>query len=120
MAFLKRLSMCAIQCSAPIAAGLLLLISEVCKVRQPLLSMLINSEQLAAEAQGGDGEASGGGDDDNAENDSNEGDEDEGANWHMLGNFDASKREPAYAVSRRPGRWWGGVESFYYLKILII
>ena len=87
MAFLKRLAMCATQSTPPIAAGLLFLISEVYRARRGLVAMMTEMEQVKDDLQDAGG------------------DEDDHPSSQVMGNFDASKREPAYAASARPALW---------------
>lgn len=77
MAFVKRIMICSTQSSPPIAAGLLFLISEVCKVRKELLTMITKSEDVA-----------------NAEDE-----------YHKIGNFDAGKLAPEYSCTATPSMW---------------
>jgi hypothetical protein len=86
MAFLKRLGICALQSSPPIAAGLLFLLSEVYRARPNLLNMLTSEEHLVAHSFKKEGKSK----DDNEE-------QEDGMLSHALGNFEASKREPAFA-----------------------
>ena len=94
MAFLKRLGICALTSSAPITAGLLFLIAEVYRARPNLLVMLTSEERLVAHGTFRDGKEQY--DDD---------DGDGGTASHQLGNFEASKREPSFAVSGTPAMW---------------
>lgn len=94
MAFLKRLGICALTSSAPITAGLLFLIAEVYRARPNLLVMLTSEERLVAHGTFRDGKEQY--DDD---------DGDGSAASHQLGNFEASKREPSFAVSGTPAMW---------------
>jgi ribosome biogenesis protein MAK21 len=98
MAFLKRLGICALQSSAPIAAGLLFLISEVYRARPNLLVMMTCGETLVPHKVHREGKPKGKQGDDDEEG------EDESSN-HQLGNFEASKREPAFAVTGTPALW---------------
>jgi ribosome biogenesis protein MAK21 len=85
-AFLKRLCICSTQATPPVAAGLLFLISEVLASRKSLRKMLSGAEQpeaASSSAGAGDDASEGGGG---------------GSTAHILGNFDASKREPDFAV----------------------
>lgn len=102
MAFLKRLGICALQSSAPIAAGLLFLMSEVYRARPNLLKMMTSVEVIAAlkvnnEEKNGKKKGS-------KEEDSDDEGED-GSSSHQLGNFEASKREPAFSVTDTPALW---------------
>jgi ribosome biogenesis protein MAK21 len=106
MAFIKRLALCSLQSSAPIAAGLAFLISEVCHARPTLLEMLKCTEDNLSKARSGSMASA------NDEEDADEGgdaDDDEsngkGSATDRLGNFEASKREPSFAVSSTPALW---------------
>jgi CBF/Mak21 family len=92
MAYLKRLGICALQSSAPIAAGLLFLMSETYRARPKLLAMMTQEEGLVAHKGYADSLGAG------AEMKDKE-DQEGGAASHQLGNFEASKREPAFAAS---------------------
>lgn len=94
MAFLKRLGICALTSSAPITAGLLFLTAEVYRARPNLLIMLTSEERLVAHGTFRDGK----------EQYDDEDGEDSTAS-HQLGNFEASKREPSFAVSGTPAMW---------------
>ena len=94
MAFLKRLGICALTSSAPITAGLLFLMAEVYRARPNLLVMLTSEERLVAHGSFRDGKEQY--DDDDGE---------DGTASHQLGNFEASKREPSFAVSGTPAMW---------------
>ena len=98
MAYLKRLGICALQSSAPIAAGLLFLMSETYRARPNLLAMMTQEEGLVAHKGYADSNAAGA---ETKDKDDQEG----GAASHQLGNFEASKREPAFAVSGTPALW---------------
>jgi len=90
-AFLKRLVMCATHSSAPIAAGLLMLVSEVLQNRPSLTTMMNTVDVSEAE----DADQASNSDDDNDNN----------AAMHRLGTFDGAKREPLYACSAQPSMW---------------
>jgi ribosome biogenesis protein MAK21 len=94
MAFLKRLGICALTSSAPITAGLLFLTAEVYRARPNLLVMLTSEERLVAHGTFRDGKEQY--DDDDGE---------DSTASHQLGNFEASKREPSFAVSGTPAMW---------------
>ena len=94
MAFLKRLGICSLTSSAPITAGLLFLMAEVYRARPNLLVMLTSEERLVAHGAFRDGKEQY--DDDDGE---------DGTACHQLGNFEASKREPSFAVSGTPAMW---------------
>ena len=79
MAFLKRLGICALQSSAPIAAGLLFLMSEVYRARPNLLKMMTHEEAVTSKPNGKDV----------GENSDDEGED--GVSSHHLGNLEASK-----------------------------
>lgn len=98
MAYLKRLGICALQSSAPIAAGLLFLMSETYRARPKLLAMMTHEETLVAHKGFADSNGA------SADAKDKEGQED-GAASHQLGNFEASKREPAFAASGTPALW---------------
>lgn len=98
MAFLKRLGICALQSSPPIAAGLLFLMAEVYRARPKLLDMVTSEEYLICHTFKQEGKKKG-----DAENSDDE--EENGLPSHQLGNFEASKREPAYAVTGTPALW---------------
>jgi ribosome biogenesis protein MAK21 len=100
MAFLKRLGICALQSSAPIAAGLLFLISEVYRARPNLLVMMTCGETLVPHKVHRESKPKG----KQGDNDNDEEGEDDSSN-HQLGNFEASKREPAFAVTGTPALW---------------
>ena len=103
MAFLKRLGICALQSSAPIAAGLLFLMSEVYRVRPNLLTMMTANETLVPHktynTENQKKQKKSDNDDDDNEDDV------EGDASHQLGNFEGSKREPAFAVTNTPALW---------------
>lgn len=98
MAYLKRLGICALQSSAPIAAGLLFLMSETYRARPKLLVMMTQEEGLVAHKGYADSVGAG-----NEARDKE--DQEGGAASHQLGNFEASKREPAFAASGTPALW---------------
>jgi ribosome biogenesis protein MAK21 len=89
MAFLKRLAMCALQSSPPIAAGLLFLISEVNKHQPAVSTMISEVEELSNEIK---------------ESEDTD-DEEDSPLVHVLGNYDGSKREPSFASSKKPAMW---------------
>ena len=110
MAFLKRLGICALQSSAPIAAGLLFLMSEVYRVRPNLLTMMTENETLIPhKAYYSDGSKDKmkkkKNDEEDNDNDDNDDNNDSEITSHQLGNFEGSKREPAFAVTSTPALW---------------
>ena len=88
-----------LQSNPPIAAGILLLVSEICKHRPTLVSMITASaDELALEAAAGGSAvdaASTAEDDESALGESN----------HVFGGFDAAKREPLYGSAYTPALW---------------
>ena len=93
-AFLKRLIMCATHSSAPIAAGLLMLVSEVLLNRPKLTAMMGTVDGDTASAQG-----------DCKGNAADESDDEHSEAAHIMGAFDGAKREPLYACSAQPSLW---------------
>eukprot|EP00605_Chrysophyceae_sp_TOSAG23-4_P000307 GSChrysophyteH1.ASY1.ANO1.352.1 assembled CDS len=81
-AFLKRLTVCATHAAAPIAAGLLMLLSEVLRSRPKLLVMMTEGEAAVSTVEGGDTDKE-----------------------PLLSTFDYTKREPLYACSALPSLW---------------
>ena len=86
MAFVKRVMICSTQSSPPIAAGLLFLISEVCKVRPELLSMITQPEET----------------------------DETGDDYHKIGNFDAGKLAPEFSCTETPGMWELCLHMFHF------
>ncbi|CAE7831156.1 CEBPZ, partial [Symbiodinium microadriaticum] len=84
MAFAKRLLLCALHCTPPVAAGLVFLDSEVCKIRTSLRQDMLCSVEGRPEGEGCKEPASG---------------------YTQLGNFDALKRDPLYACTAPPSAW---------------
>ena len=80
---MKRLLVCTLHCTPPVAAGLVFLVSEVCKSRLSLRQELIGAVEVLPEEPP---KGSTGG-------------------YAQLGNFDASKRDPLYACSATPTAW---------------
>lgn len=108
MAFLKRLGICALQSSAPIAAGLLFLISEVYRARPNLLVMMTCGETLVPHTVHIEGKPKGKPKGKQGKNEHDEecgGEGEDDSSNHQLGNFEASKREPAFAVTGTPALW---------------
>lgn len=85
MAFVKRLLIGTMHSPSQISAGLIFLISEICKTMPALLEMLTNVEMLSERENGADS---------NLEND-----------FHLFGNFDGNKRAPEYACVATPSMW---------------
>jgi len=99
MAFIKRLLITATHSSAPITAALLLLVSEVLKSRPILASMLASKEQSK---------------DDKSVHAKTEEKSREENTVDIFGCYDASKREPQYAVSASPSLWEISLMSHHF------
>jgi ribosome biogenesis protein MAK21 len=85
MAFVKRLLLCTLHCTPPIAAGLVFLVSEVCKTRPSLRDDLLQKVESLTPAGNRDSVAE--------------------SSYSQLGNFDASKRDALYACAAAPSAW---------------
>ena len=103
MAFLKRLGICALQSSAPIAAGLLFLMSEIYRVRPNLLTMMTANETLVPHKTYNNVNQKKQKKGDDSDDDNEDGGDGDAS--HQLGNFEGSKREPAFAVTSTPALW---------------
>ncbi len=90
IAFIKRLTVCALQSSAGITGGILLLISEVFKAKPHLLNIVTQVETSLESDTPRD-------DDDDEDGEDN--------SYHLLGCYDGSKREPEYSVRGKPLLW---------------
>jgi ribosome biogenesis protein MAK21 len=90
IAFIKRLTVCALQSSAGITGGILLLISEVFKAKPHLLN-IVTQVETSVEGDAPQDEAEDEDGDDNS--------------YNFLGCYDGSKREPEYAVRGKPLLW---------------
>lgn len=90
MAFVKRLLLCTLHSTPPIAAGLVFLVSEVCKSRLSLRDDLLKTvETLSSFA-------------------------DKDSTYMQLGNFDASKRDALYACAAAPSAWELSLMSLHF------
>lgn len=97
-AFLKRIFICVAQSYAPVCSGLLLLISEVLKSKAALKEFVFQSKSSFV----------------NQTDDSSKGLDSEESNVHKLGTFDASKRDPSYALSGPIELWESSLLSHHF------
>jgi ribosome biogenesis protein MAK21 len=81
MAFVKRISICALHAPPPLAAALLFMISELVQARPQFKVMLSSVDSQVATAKGGEDNSAAGGERDIS----------------LLGSYDAMKREPEFA-----------------------
>mmetsp|Transcript_26221 Transcript_26221/g.38852 ORF Transcript_26221/g.38852 Transcript_26221/m.38852 type:complete len:902 (-) Transcript_26221:36-2741(-) len=81
MAYVKRVLLCASHSTAPVAAGLIFLVSEVCKARPTVRDQLLSRVETV-----------------DAPEDSEE-------MYWALGNFDASKRDPEHSCKAPASAW---------------
>ena len=88
LAFCKRLLICSTHSTPPIAAGLIFLVSEVCRSRPTLIEKLISTLELCPESENSSVT-------ENTKEDS----------YFLLGNFDGSKRNPTYACQNASNSW---------------
>eukprot|EP01042_Synura_sphagnicola_P001154 gene1154-1300_t len=93
-AFLKRFMVMATHCSAPVAAALLLVVSEVCKERRELIPALSRCEDDVSGKVREGGECV-----ERDEDDDGGGDGVAVGDWQQLGNYNADKREPLFSVT---------------------
>ena len=108
MAFLKRLAIASTYSTAPIAAALMLIISEIFAVRPSLLVLLTSAESTEASIapkDAGNSQSDRGIRDPVKTREEGGADRPEEVNWQVLGGYDASKREPAFAVRSIPPLW---------------
>jgi ribosome biogenesis protein MAK21 len=85
--FCKRILVCSTHATPPIAAGLIFLVSEVCRLSPNLIQKLITTVEPSASPPASSGSA--------PPEDS----------YFLLGNFDASKRNPTYACKDSANSW---------------
>jgi ribosome biogenesis protein MAK21 len=83
LSFCKRILICSTHATPPIAAGLIFLVSEVCRLSPTLIEKLITTAEPSPPTS------------DSTPDDS----------YFLLGNFDASKRNPAYACKDSANGW---------------
>jgi ribosome biogenesis protein MAK21 len=96
IAFVKRILICATQSTAPIAAGLIFLVSEVFHAKPALLESMLEIESNGSPAP--------------LHADSPLPD----SSYWLLGNFDASKRDALHACPRMPSIWETTLFSSHY------
>ena len=96
IAFVKRILICATQSTAPIAAGLIFLVSEVFQAKPSLRVAMLEVESNGSPAP--------------LHADSPLPD----SSYWLLGNFDASKRDGAYACPRMPSIWEATLFNSHY------
>jgi hypothetical protein len=89
LGFCKRILICSTHATPPIAAGLIFLVSEVCRLRPTLIEKLLSTlEPCPPESDSTSSPAA-------PQEDS----------YFLLGNFDGSKRNPSYACQNASNSW---------------